>query len=153
MRGNTKNVDLAQKAMDVQFGLKSQNEMIDKLDKYFNDEFYEYKNKYSIFDFHNKKENIFIELKSRRNSSKVYPTQLIGWNKYDRAIKKVKEGKQVYFIWKLTDKTLIYKVNLKDTFETKMLGNFQRNDKADELVIIPNELCLEMGEGVPMWWD
>jgi len=153
MRGKARNVDLAQKAMDVEFGLKSQNEMIEKLDKYFNDEFYEYKNKYSIFDFHNKDENIFIEIKSRRNSSQVYPTQLIGWNKYDRAIKKVKEGKQVYFIWKLTDKTLIYKVNLVDTFETKMLGNFNRNDKADELVIIPNDKCLEMGDGVPMWWD
>lgn len=150
---NTNKVDIQQKVRDIQFGKNNQNQMITKLDNYFDDEFFEYVNKYSTFDYHNKDESILIELKSRRNNSKAYPTQLIGYNKYQKALKKIKEGKQVFFIWKLTDKTLIYKVNPSHPVETKMLGNFARGDKADELVIVPNEMCIEMGDGIPLWWD
>ena len=126
------------KEMDIIFG--DDNEAIGKnlIEDYLGMPLRNYKDKYATFDFFNIDMKVIVELKSRRNSSQKYKTQLIGKNKWDKAKEKVCEGYKVYFFWLLSDGLYVYEVNKNQVFETTYLGNYARNDKPKELILIPN---------------
>tara|TARA_R110002096_G_scaffold17332_6_gene60188 strand:+ start:281 stop:766 length:486 start_codon:yes stop_codon:yes gene_type:complete len=126
------------KSLDIKFG--DDNEAIGKvlIEEYLEVPLRKYTNKFSVFDFYNTDLKILVELKSRRNDSKKYDTQLIGNNKWKTAKQKVKDGYKVYFFWLLKDGLWFYEVNNNQEFKTSYLGNYARNDKSKELVLIPN---------------
>tara|TARA_R110002073_G_scaffold220854_3_gene380986 strand:- start:463 stop:957 length:495 start_codon:yes stop_codon:yes gene_type:complete len=126
------------KEMDIKFG--DNNEAIGKnlIEDYLDMPLRNYKDKYATFDFFNTDLKVIVELKSRRNSSQKYKTQLIGKNKFDKAKVKISEGYKVYFFWLLQDGLYVYEVNKNQNFETTYLGNYARNDKSKELILIPN---------------
>ena len=64
--------------------------------------------------------------------------EAIGKNKFDKAKVKISEGYKVYFFWLLQDGLYVYEVNKNQNFETTYLGNYARNDKSKELILIPN---------------
>lgn len=140
---STRFLNKPQKDLDLMFGKQSEDKVQRILRQHFNSRVEKYTNKYSIFDYWicNEKGKItdMIELKSRRNDATKYPTQLIGMNKYLRALKEIREnGVDVWFCFKLTCGLYIYKVNPKDQFKTIFTGNYYRGDKTDELILIPN---------------
>ena len=126
------------KKLDVIFG--GDNESIGKslIEDYLEIPLRAYQDKYSTFDFYNTEMKVVVELKSRRNDSKKYKTQLIGSNKWNSAKSKIKDGYKVYFFWLLIDGLYVYEVRENHEFEKTLLGNFARNDNAKELILIPN---------------
>ena len=97
--------------------------------------------KFSTLDFKSIDGKYQFEVKSRRNDSKKYPTQLVGQNKYNEALKQIQNGVDVWFFFHLKDKKLAYQVNYLDVLEVKMLGNFVGGEDAEPLCLIPNKLC------------
>lgn len=126
------------KALDIKFGNNAEDVGKDLIEDYLEMPLRNYKDKYATFDFFNTELKVIVELKSRRNSSQKYNTQLIGKNKFDKAKVKIAEGYKVYFFWLLSDGLYVYEVNKNQSFETTYLGNFARNDKSKELILIPN---------------
>ena len=83
--------------------------------------------KFSTLDFKSIDGKYQFEVKSRRNDSKKYPTQLVGQNKYNEALKQIQNGVDVWFFFHV--------------LEVKMLGNFVGGEDAEPLCLIPNKLC------------
>ena len=139
----TKRLNVSQKFADINFGKKNEDIVKIKLEEHFNKKVKKYSFNYSAFDYYIEDEDgkitDVIELKSRRNCSKVYDTQLIGMNKIRKGKKFISEGVNVYLCFKLTDGLFMYKLRSNDNFKTAKLGNFARNDKASELALIPND--------------
>ena len=131
-------VNTKMKQMDLKYGNNNQAIAKELIEEWLDIPLKEYKDKWSTFDFYNNSLKILVELKSRRNDSKKYETQLIGKNKWDKARLKLKEGYKVYFFYLLTDGLWCYEVNANHDFQTSLLGNYARNDKTSELVLIPS---------------
>ena len=127
------------KELDLKFG--GDNELVGKqlIEEYLDMPLRSYKDKYSTFDFYNNEMKVIVELKSRRNDSKKYETQLIGLNKIKKAKEKIKDGYIVYLFWLLSDGLYVYKVSANHMFKTSQLGNYARGDKPKELCLIPND--------------
>tara|TARA_R110000868_G_scaffold294051_2_gene554564 strand:+ start:207 stop:677 length:471 start_codon:yes stop_codon:yes gene_type:complete len=143
-------VDEIKKLEDLAFGDKNETNSKTLLETYFNEKMFKfYKNgvvdEFSTFDFYTQSKK-YIEIKSRRTYLKDYPTQLIGHNKWIKALKSIKDGYVVYFIWILLDGNYIYKVNPLDVFPTRMIANARRKDKKDKLVIVSMDKCVKMAE-------
>ena len=84
-------------AKDFKFGLATELNSKELIENHLDIKLDKYDNTYAIMDFFNYDKKVIVEVKSRRNKSSAYPTQLIGDNKYQRALKKIKEGFKVYF--------------------------------------------------------
>lgn len=56
----------------------------------------------------NDDKNIYVELKSRRNSLNQYESTIIGSNKINKSIQYHKNNVNSYFIFKFNDKKSIY---------------------------------------------
>jgi hypothetical protein len=67
-------------------------------------------NKYAIFDFEN--DTISVELKGRTCYSYAYPTTIVGYNKIKEGIKRVKNGKQVFFLFSFKDGLYMWELTL-----------------------------------------
>lgn len=126
------------KSLDIKFGDNNEDIGKELIEDYLGMPLRKYQDKYAVFDFYNTDLKVLAELKSRRNDSKKYKTQLIGSNKMKEAKKKVKEGYKVYFFWLLEDGLWVYQVMENHEFEKTFLGNFARNDTPKELLLIPN---------------
>tara|TARA_R110002073_G_scaffold320989_1_gene496853 strand:+ start:10236 stop:10724 length:489 start_codon:yes stop_codon:yes gene_type:complete len=128
---------------DLKFGLRSEGEVQQRLIDHFKQDVKKFKNYYSVFDYYitnqNGKISDIIEVKSRRNDSKKYDTQLIGMNKVNKGKKELKKGVKVWFVFNLTDGLYKLELNEEHQFKEVMCGNFARNDKASKLALIPNE--------------
>jgi hypothetical protein len=97
---------------------------------------------YSTFDFKNKSQTVFIELKSRRIKHDDYPTAIIGLNKV-RAC--ADPTKSYWFFFNYTDGLyyIRYNESLFNTFRT--MNNYMRGDRVgclntpQDIVHIPVE--------------
>ena len=127
-------------AKDFKFGLATELNSKELIENHLDIKLDKYDNTYAIMDFFNYDKKVIVEVKSRRNKSSAYPTQLIGDNKYQRALKKIKEGFKVYFSWRLTDKMLIYRVGDTEP-DIVYLGNFKNGEEAQKLRKIKNSEC------------
>lgn len=128
-------------AKDFKYGLATELNSKELIEQHLDITLDKYNNTYAIMDFFNYDKKVIVEVKSRRNKSTAYPTQLIGDNKYQRALKKIAEGFRVYFAWRLTDKMLIYCVNENDEPDIVYLGNFKNGEDAQKLRKIKNSEC------------
>jgi hypothetical protein len=61
---------------DYNFGIKNENEIVDLLNKVFNEEFVKTTDRYAPYDFRGSK-GTTIEMKSRRNTYRKFPTTII----------------------------------------------------------------------------
>jgi len=66
---------------DKEFGFKNEKLIKKKLSNFFGFKLKNTKHVYEKFDFYNRKENIYIELKSRRIEKNKYKTTLLNLNK------------------------------------------------------------------------
>ena len=69
------------KTKDIELGLKNEKLIKKKLSNYFGFKLKKTKDIYDKFDFYNRKENIYVELKSRRIEKNKYKTTLLNLNK------------------------------------------------------------------------
>jgi hypothetical protein len=96
---------------------------------------------YDTFDFTNTGNTIYVELKSRRVASTLFPTSIIGENKVNAC---ADPSKTYWFCFAYTDGMFIIKYN-KDLFATfPRVNEFQRSNRTDannspqRVVLIPN---------------
>lgn len=71
----------------------------------------------AIFDFKNKNNTIYAELKSRRIAHNQYPTALIGKNKCEWADKNSEENRKFWFFFAYSDGLYAIEYN-KELFDT-----------------------------------
>ena len=76
--------------------------------------------KYDKFDFIG--ENIKIELKTRRNKKNKFPTTIVGMTKVDD----IKEGEEVYFVFKFYDGIFYWKYCEDNKFKVSMIKRRDR---------------------------
>ena len=96
--------------------------------------------KFHIFDYISIDKKIFVELKSRNNTSYKYPSTMVGYNKIIRGKKYMKMGYDVYFYFKFTDGLFYYKMNnkTKKECEIKIGGRCDRGyDEYKKYCFIP----------------
>jgi hypothetical protein len=96
---------------------------------------------YDTFDFTNTNNTVYVELKSRRVASTLFPTSIIGENKVNACNDPTKT---YWFCFAYTDGLFIIKYN-KDLFDTfSRVNEFKRSDRADasnnaqKIILIPN---------------
>lgn len=97
---------------DLTFGLKSEDVLLQRLNKYFKCNFKK-TSTYDSVDFIDENRKIVVELKTRRNTRFYYPTTMIGSNKVDASEKHINnpEGPyRVFFVFKFTDELCIFEV-------------------------------------------
>ena len=151
---NKQYTDKQQYKEDLLFGMMNEKNTKVLVEELIGKSVKKYKNKYSVFDFYLEKDNntiMNIELKSRRNSSTAYPTQLIGCNKIDkgRALKqKLGEEYNTLYIFKLTD-GLFYWLDDGSKLEYVLKGNYNRGQAPNQLYLIPNEKLIRFEPSSP----
>ena len=134
---------------DLKFGNYNERKMRPFIEKFLDVKCQKFnkngvEDKFSVLDFVSVDKKYQFEVKSRRNDSKKYPTQLIGFNKYKEALKQISKGVDVWFFFHLEDKKLAYQVNFLDKLKVRMLGNFVGGEDAEPLCVIPNSLMVEI---------
>jgi hypothetical protein len=99
--------------------LKSELDLLPKLQEYFNKDIQHIKTKYSPYDY--KDDNTYYELKTRNNCLNEYPTTMIGYDK-------INKDKETIFLFKYIDGLYYIKYN-KDNFKDYNLKLFRRTDR------------------------
>ena len=96
---------------------------------------------YDTFDFTNTNNTVYVELKSRRVASTLFPTSIIGENKVNACND---PSKTYWFCFAYTDGMFIIKYH-KDLFDTfPRVNEFQRSSRTDannapqKVILIPN---------------
>jgi len=126
--------------IDYNFGLQCENNIINTLQNYFNDDSITKLNRYSTFDF--KGNQKYIELKTRRVNYSKYPTTMIGYNKIMKALE---INEDVYFIFNFTDGIYYYKFDKEYELEIKKGGRFDRGrPEINDYVYLPIELLIKI---------
>lgn len=111
----------SQYKLDCAYGKQNEISVIPYIEKYLrrllNDETIvvkSFNNPKSIFDYYVPKKNIYLEVKSRRNSVQTYPTQLVGMNKIKWGRTRMETiGSRIFYFWCLNNPIM---VNRKDLF-------------------------------------
>lgn len=113
--------EMGKKAMDIQFGKKTEEEVLPILNAFFGEEHHKGTlpngevNEYDRWDFWNKSKTKKKELKGRRIAHDAYPTALLNYSKIANQLPNV----DYTYIWKYTDGIyyLPYDKTLWDTFK------------------------------------
>jgi hypothetical protein len=79
--------------------------------------------KFHTFDFYGN--DIYFEVKARRNNHDKYESIMIGYNKFEYI--RQNDLKEVYFIFVFQDGNFYYKYNDDDELETGICGRNDRN--------------------------
>jgi len=87
---------------DREYGLASEFDLHADLSSYFNTDLIKL-SRYNKFDFTNADKSIYIELKTRRCEKNQYATTMISYNKIDKGIEYIKQGKLIYFVFRYTN--------------------------------------------------
>ena len=120
--------------IDVHYGEKCEKIMIIKLQEHFNDKLTKVRY-YDNFDFIDDKQEIYIELRSRRCKIDTYDTTMVGINKINMAKILRRKEKHMYFFFYFTDinycDTEIYywKYNI-DECDKLIFKNGRRKDRS-----------------------
>jgi hypothetical protein len=112
---------------DLRYGNKKEKQILPILEEHFGITLSKTKG-YATFDYHNEEEKIYIELKSRRNRLKQYPTTMVGFNKFESGYELIKQGYTIYFVFKFTDGIAYYQL-AENNFEVKQGGRQDRGKK------------------------
>jgi hypothetical protein len=113
-------------AVDYEMGVLKERELHSTLEKFFGCVFEKPSNKYSVFDFFSEK--CYMEVKTRRNNWKTYPSTIVGKNKLDFA-KSIKD-RPVYFCFQFQDGLFYWIYNELDIENGYVVfGEGGRNDR------------------------
>ena len=104
---------------EFNFGTPKEAEILSILEEYFGETFLEPENQFSAFDLYN--DTTQIEIKSRRNNYRAYPTTLIGTNKA------IKTDKKQLFVFNFLDG--IYYIQYDEERFSFWIDNFTRNSR------------------------
>jgi len=115
-----------------------ENEKIVKpiLEKYFKLELH-HNDRYCLFDFQDKTEENFIELKCRNCLSYTYKDLMMNLNKWNEGYKYMNFEKNVYYVFKFKDGIFYYQQNFNDNFEIR-----KYNDK--QYIYIPTDKLMKI---------
>jgi hypothetical protein len=102
--------------------LKSELDLLPKLQEYFNKDIQHIKTKYSPYDY--KDNDTYYELKTRNNCLNEYPTTMIGYDK-------INKDKETIFLFKYIDGLYYIKYN-KNGFKDYNLKLFRRTDRGGD---------------------
>ena len=117
---------MSKKYSDLVFGKLKENEIKEILEQYFNTTL-QTTSKYNLIDFQN--EDLYIELKSRRNTYSKFDTTIIGKNKIDYA---KSLNKKVIFVFNFIDG--LYYIEYSPLFESfDLCEQYIFRDKQKEL--------------------
>ena len=121
---------------DFEFGILNENIILPRLKEFFNDDSIYKLDNNNIFDFQG--DNKYIELKSRHNILKKYPTTMIGYNK---VLKASQLNEDVYFFFLFDDALTYWKYDKNYELEIKKGGRFDRGkSEIKDYVYLPIEL-------------
>jgi hypothetical protein len=128
-------------AVDLSFGMNNQKDIINELDLFFDTSFTE-QSRFSLFDFIDKNNTIYVELKTRRITRNQYPTTLMGKNKIEFCND---PSKKYYFVFSYIDGMYYIEYDKKvfDKFECSKYKRSERTgiyDGEKETVFIPTNL-------------
>jgi hypothetical protein len=123
---------------DVMFGLKQENEYKPILEKFFNVKLNHTK-AYDTYDYYNKEECIYIELKSRRISKNTYHDTMINYGKYMK-LKQMKIDDptiRIYIIYNFIDILCYYELCVDHKFRIGNGGTSKRgfNERSQHIYI------------------
>lgn len=104
---------------EFNFGTPKEAEILCVLEEYFGETFNRSEDQFSAFDLYN--DTTQIEIKSRRNNFKAYPTTLIGTNKA------IKTDKKQIFVFNFLDG--IYYIEYEEERFKYWVDNFTRNSR------------------------
>jgi len=130
---------MATQAADLLFGRGNEWNNKTVLETYLSTDLYA-RGYYDTFDFSDKQQTIFVELKSRRVRHDDYPTAIIGANKVEACSD---PNKTYWFAYAYTDGVYILKYD-KELFDTfQRIDEYQRGARSDcsnnpkKVVLIP----------------
>ena len=126
---------MLKKVLDLDFGKLKEIEIKQILEQYFNTTL-QTTSKYGLIDFFN--DDIFIELKSRRNTYSQYNTTIIGSNKieYARSLNK----KRVIFVFNFIDG--LYYIEYSNIFDSF--------DLCEEYILRDNRKEMKINYHIPI---
>jgi len=105
---------------DYSYGRSKENEILEKMNSYFNDNIIQTEERFDTKDYLGEKYK--YELKSRRNNYETYPTTIIPCDK-------VKSGTNYVFLFNFTN-GLYYIYYEPELFKTFRSGTFSRTDNS-----------------------
>jgi hypothetical protein len=115
------------KTQDLKMGEDNEIKNVDLISEFLKTELIKDTNKFSIMDWTNKSNTIYVELKSRRFSYKLYPTTIIGSNKINFCNDPTKN---YYFVFSFIDGLYYIKYD-KELFKDFVVKNMQINYRKD----------------------
>lgn len=116
------------RADDLRFGTDAEKVVVEHLNRGFGKTF-THLGQHSIFDFADEPKTIFVELKTRRVSSRQYPTTLVGLNKVNYA--KENPDRTYYFVFNFTDGIFYIQYNPEVFAKYEVDYSFYRSRRAD----------------------
>ena len=117
-------------------GLQNEIKLKPILEKYFKLEL-QHNDRYCLFDFQDKKEKNYIELKCRNCYSYTYNDLMMNLNKWNEGYKYMNFDKNVYYVFKFDDGIFYYKQQFEDNFNIKTYNN-------KEYIYIPTDKLLKI---------
>ena len=134
---------MIKKTLDINLGLKNEDDIFDALKTFFNEPDLKKTEKYSLTDYMSNDK--LIELKTRRCYYNSYPSTIVGLNKcknYD-----CQKNKSCYFVFNyLKDNTIYYiqyDTELFKTFEIEKTSIFRDNKNEPKINIHIPIKCLK----------
>jgi len=107
---------------DIKFGLENENLIRKQLSGYLKEKenlptlkLKKIKNQFYEFDFSDKNNDCLVELKTRKVTYNAYPTSMIGFNKIEKGLKKLKKNRDmnIFIVFNFTDRICYHKLSLK----------------------------------------
>ena len=134
-----------QQQIDLTYGDKKENALLRQLNDYFKIKLKKTK-PFDRFDFIDEENKILIELKSRRVFKNNYYDTMVGFNKIQEGLIKIKQGYKIYFVFSFKD--VICYHELKNDIKEKWIRNGGRKDRGKEEIkqyyYIPTHLLINI---------
>lgn len=131
---------------DVMFGLKQENKLKPILENYFNVKL-NHSDPYENYDYCNKEECIYIELKSRRINKNKYNDTMLSYNKYQK-LKKMKIDDptiKIYIVYNFMDTLCYYELCLDNNFRISNGGTTKRGFiERSQHIYIPTSYLIDI---------
>lgn len=135
------------KKANLEKGEKAENKYFNLFKRVFDSNLLKSKNKYDKFDFYS--DYTLLELKSRNNEYKKYPTTMIGMNKI---LFGINSKKICYFVFEFTDGLYYWLMNEKDIeeFDIAKGGTTKRGEiEIKNYLYIPIEKLIKITDDEP----
>jgi len=122
---------LKTKEQKLEYGLRQEKKLRRKFKTYFNClHLKKIKDQYHSFDFvgilKDNKTTVYIELKSRTNTSTKYDTTMISYSKIVKGYQLLEKGILVYLTFQFTDGCYFYRLENKDSDKQKKIDIYNK---------------------------